>query len=208
MNEVLDRRERIGRCLRTENQRSPCFAVVRGPHSALVAVRWICGNSQTPELITIEGDPPREIFDIATVDDILAGLLAAPESQADPPGMVIDQFLRIVRERLAAADSGASDQQSLRLAKRVLRSAYAAGRRRDRKMLAALDAVLNRLRLGLSVGGERTLADVLDGRCSQRELNEWLNEQPESIGACPTFEIVAALFGDGTTTTARQLVSR
>jgi superfamily II DNA or RNA helicase len=208
VNEMLDRRERIGRCLRSGNRRGPCFTVVRGPSSAIVAVRWVSPNSQAPELITLSGSPPQEIFDIATVDGTLTDLLTAPESQADPPGTLIDQLLLALRERLATADRGANDQQSRRLARRVLRKAYEAGRRRDSKMLAALDAVLSRLRFGLSVGGERTLADVLNGNGSQRELSAWLDEQPEVGSAYPAFEIVAALFGDGTTTTATEEISR
>lgn len=200
VNEVLDRRERIGRCSRTSNPRTPGFTVVRGPLCTSVAVRWISGNCQLPELITIGGNPLGEILDITTVDDILTSLLVAPKSQADPPRAIIDKLLGIVRGRLASADRGACDHQTRRLAKRVMQRAFAAGHCRDRKMLTSLDMVLNRLRLGLSVGGERTLADVLAGKTSHRAISGWLNEQPETQAAYPTFEIVAALFGDGSTT--------
>jgi len=208
VNEMLDRRERIGRCIRTVDQRSPCFAVVRGPQSAVVAIRWICGESQTPELITVRGNPPYEISDIAAVDDILKHLLTAPDSQAAPPSLLVDHLLRVVRERLASADCGSACQQSRRLARRVLRRAYAAGRRRDNEMLTALDAVLDRVTFGLNVGGERTLDGLLSAKASQQELGKWLEEQPVDITAYPTFEIVAALFGDGSTTPAGELVSR
>jgi len=59
----------------------------------------------------------------------------------------------------------------------------------------------------LSIGGERTLSEVLCGKCSHLAINEWLEKQPEVEAAYPTFEIVAALFGDGTTT-SKELVAR
>ena len=197
VNETLEQRERIGRCLFTGNRQSPCFAVVRGPRSAAVAIRWFSGKAPVPELITLGGHSLREFSDIAAIEKVLSGLLASPPSQADPPSELIDHLLRIVRERLTIADGSTHDQQSRRFAKRVLRTAYAAGRRRDRNMVAVLDAVLSRLSCGLSVGGERTLAEVLHGDSSDRDLREWLDEQPEVQTACPTFEVVAALFGDG-----------
>jgi hypothetical protein len=207
VNEVLDRRERIGRCSRAKNPLNPSYSVVRGPLCASVAVLWTRGNSQVPELLTIGSHPPREILDITAVDEILASLLVAPDSHADPPRSLIDLLLGIVRDRLANADRGPSDQQSRRLAKRVLRRAYSAGRQRESKTLTALDAVLDRLRQGLNIGGERTLSEVLCGKCSHLAINEWLEKQPEIEAAYPTFEIVAALFGDGTTT-SKELVAR
>jgi hypothetical protein len=204
VNQVLDRRERLGRCIRVRDNDAPRFAVVRGPPNAVVAVRWSSGESRLPELITLSGDPPHEISDFTAVENILMRLLAATSSRSDPPNALVDCLLRILRERLAAVDRGDASLPSRRLARRVLKHAYESGKRRERRLLVTLDGILERLRLGLNIGGERTLADVLNGIPRQKELKKWLEEQPTATTAYPTFEIVAAVFGDGSKITARE----
>jgi hypothetical protein len=90
----------------------------------------------------------------------------------------------------------------------VLEQGYTAGRRRDAKLLEVLDEVLERLRCGLNIGGERRLNALLSEPVSLRGLSEWLTEQPTPSAACPTFEIVAALFGDGSEPTAENELGR
>lgn len=197
VNEMLDQRERLGRCIRTADRRSPCFAVVCGPLHAVVAIRWTSGAAAVPELIAMRGDPPSEISNFAAAEHMLTRLLAAPVSEAPPPSPLVDCLLAIVRERSASVDTAARSQQSRRLARSVLRKAHVAGHSRDRKMLAVLDAVLDRLRLGLNIGGERTLGDLLSGEVSYGRLAGWLRAQPVAEATYPSFQITAALFGDG-----------
>ncbi len=52
----------------------------------------------------------------------------------------------------------------------------------------------------MSIGSERTLDRLLSVKATHRELAEWLVEQPTRDVAYPTFEIEAALFGDGSKT--------
>jgi len=66
-------------------------------------------------------------------------------------------------------------------------------------MLVTLDGVLNRLRQGVRVGGERRLTELLARNPSRGQLNRWLSEQPQDTSNHPTFEVSAALFGDGST---------
>ena len=86
--------------------------------------------------------------------------------------------------------------------------AYEAGKRRDHRLLTTLDAVLDRLRLGVNVGGERRLSQMMTGGVRAKELSTWLQEHPARHTGCFEFEIAAALFGDGSKEVAGRVVSR
>ncbi len=199
VNEVLTERERLGRFSATSGQSGPRFTVVRGPGSAVVAIRWMRGETRVPELIALEGNGRGVVTDVAGIHRVLRRLLKATISDAVPPQSLVQQLLETVRERLATADLGEMSPTSRRLARNVLKRAYVAGRRREQGLLSALDEVLKRLRQGLTIGAERSLEDVLSAKVSRRSLASWLEDQPRAGSAAPTFEIVAALFGDGTT---------
>jgi hypothetical protein len=202
VNNALYDRERLGRTSGYHDGKGPCFAVVKGNCEAAIAVRWLKGVSAVPELITLSGRPLYQVSDFASVEQILSRLLAAPASQASPPEALLDRLLEILRSRLASADLGDTSQTSRWLARRLLSRAREAGKRREAAMLATLDGVLDRLRQGVSAGGERKLIDVLSERTSNDQLTGWLKEQPAAANGRPAFEIVAALFGDGSATIA------
>jgi hypothetical protein len=197
VNEALNRRERLGQHGLTEERCVPRFAVVRGPLSAAVAVSWTSGRSRLPELITLHGDPPHELTDFADIDEVLTRLLAAPSSRSTPPPALVDRLLNALRERLAFADRADASQSARRHTRRLLSWAHKAGKSRERRLLATLDPVLDRLRLGLNIGGERSLSRILAEKPSPAELSRWLEEQPSPRSGRPAFEVVGALFGDG-----------
>jgi len=173
--------------------------VVRGPPWALVAVRWNVGGYEVPELIALCGNPPEQSSDFATVELVLSKLLHGHPSPTAPLERLIDCLIDILRERLASVDRGGASQVSKRLSRCVLRLAYDVGKRREHEMLVTLDGVLNRLRQGVRVGGERRLTELLARNPSRGQLNRWLSEQPQDTSNHPTFEVSAALFGDGST---------
>ncbi len=197
VNKALNERERLGRTTGRQEEKGPRFAVVTGNCEAVIAVRWLNAVSCLPELITLSGTPLYQVSDFASVEKVLSRLLTAPASEAAPPKTLFDCLLKILRNRLASADLGETSQTSRRLARRVLSKAREAGKRREPGLLATLDGVLDRLRQGVNAGGERRLIEVLSDRSSNDQLAGWLNEQPVTTNGRPAFEIIAALFGDG-----------
>jgi superfamily II DNA or RNA helicase len=197
VNRSLETRERLARFPSTLEHSGPSYAVVRGPLAAVVAVVWRQGSSRLPEFIALNGDPPRQVSDFRIAESTLSHLLNADASRSGPPNILVDSLIGILRDRLASADRGVVSQPSRLLARRIMKRAYEAGQRRERRLLATLDEVLDRLREGLNVGGERTLADIMNGEPSRMQLAAWLADRPLDGGGYPTFEIVTALFGDG-----------
>jgi hypothetical protein len=61
----------------------------------------------------------------------------------------------------------------------VYRLARRAALDRDEAMLAALDAVLEKLRVGVVVGAERELRDILSGDPRISDLERWLGDWPD-----------------------------
>jgi hypothetical protein len=198
VNHELQERERLGRSNRTPTCNGPCFSVVKGPLCAVVALVWhSSGATAIPDLIALSGNPIRQLSSFEAVEHTFTDLLAAPTSQRPPPEELVELLSRILRKRLSSADRGSISQASKRLARSVLKRAYEAGKRREMRLLTTLDGVLDRLRQGLNVGSERTLTGLLSRRSTTEELESWLKEQAPTTGRHPTFEITAALFGDG-----------
>ena len=206
VNQLLERRERLGRSAGKMPPPIPCHAVVRGPLMGIIALHWILGKATVPELIFLSGTPPRLVYDYAATDAALKFLASAEPSGAMPPETLSDRFREVLRMRLAAANLGPTSQTAKRLARSLVRRAYLAGKRREVRSIAVLDAVLDRLRAGLAVGGERALEELLSARAPYSALALWLDQQPTSRDHRPEFEIVAALFGDGTRESAEDQV--
>lgn len=198
VNQSLSERESLGRFSATSGRSGTCVAVVRGPENAVVAVHWVRGNTRVPELIALQERGKGVVTDFAGIHRVLRQLSKATNSDAVPPQSLVQRLLEILRERLAAGDCGQTNPTSRRLARKVLKRAYVAGKRREQRLLSALDEVLERLRRGLTIGAERSLEEVLSAKVSCRALAAWLDDQPRAGSAAATFEIVAALFGDGT----------
>lgn len=198
INELLNRREQLGRCQHRCRHKAAGYAVVRGPLSAIVAVDWISECTCIPELITLAGDPPTLVYDSAATEGLLTELLSADASTARPPAILLDQLLEIVKARLAGADRGSINRQSKRLNRLVLSKAYTVGLNRDLRALSLLDSVLEQIRVGLTKGGEDTLEDLLSAdRIKYGALQEWRHEQRNGLTTLPSVEIRAAIFGDG-----------
>jgi hypothetical protein len=207
MNALLQQRERLGQPGMCRSGSSPGHAVVRGPLQALVAVNWQLGNGIVPELILIGGRPLGVVHDYAAMDAAMRDFRSAANSTADAPGELIKCLLVVIRARLAGCDRGSLNRSARRLARRLVRRAYSAGRRRDVQLVSLLDAVLNRLRVGVSSGAESSLQELLDLRTPPDTLLDWLAEQPHSVTGQPGFEITAAIFADGASTTASDQLS-
>ena len=142
-------------------------AVVEGDGACCV-LRWDGPRQSLREVVRLDG-APLEATDFA--------LLAAAESAAPLPRAVEtgSPRLRAARGRLAASTPAHPAWRAL--ARRLLAEARAAGRRRDRGMLASLDAALARLGAGTAVGAERELGDVLSQPSAGR-LDAWVNRHP------------------------------
>lgn len=64
--------------------------------------------------------------------------------------------------------------------------------------LDLLDAVLSRLGNGVRIGDERDLEQLLSRGSPLEGLREWVAQQTAPTLHPPDFEIMAAIFGDGT----------
>jgi len=198
VNHELQRRERLGRpAPRQAAGEKPRFAVVRGPPCGVVALEWHTGSFILPELITLSGNPICQTSSFTAVEHTINDLLSAPVSQLPPPEELVKCLSQILRERLSLVDRGSMSRSSRSLARCVLKRACDAGRKRELRLLTTLDEILDRLRQGLNAGGERTLTALMSRNPSRGELARWLKEQPAAESSYPTFELVAALFGDG-----------
>ncbi|NIM52133.1 MAG: hypothetical protein GTN78_08195 [Gemmatimonadales bacterium] len=202
-NQLLECRERIGmaagwRRVPSTVTAGPRFAVVRGPPAAALAVWWHTGTGVIPELLVVGGAPPKPMFDYSVSHAVLERLSSAPPSVGPPPHSLVSCALRCLRERMQAANAGPFDSETRRLARSVMRHARAAGQHRDVRRVVQLDAVLDRLSVGLRVGEERELADLLGGTADTDALRAWLRSRPSAGNEAVAFEVEAMLFGDGT----------
>jgi len=196
-NEMLEFRERIGCVAASPADPRPMHAVVRGPMMALLAVSWTFGNRKVPELILFAGDPLKVVSDYSAMDAAIQILVSAENVLAKPPAELIRSFLGVVRARFASMDRGPCNQDTRRLVRLIVKRAYWEGRRRNTKLMDVLDTVLNRLRTGVRIGGERSLQPLLDLQTPRHALCDWLEEQPTHERTDPGFELTAAIFGDG-----------
>jgi len=144
-------------------------AVVQGEGSAVAVLRW-----------EGRGGPVREVVGLGGPD--AEWRLLAPgrqlQSRAAPiPARLLTALGHAVRERVRRADARLTSLAARGLARRVLELAREAGAARDRALLAALDAVLDRLRDGVAAGAERDLTEILANPSTGR-LARWLLDHP------------------------------
>jgi len=197
VNEDLKERETAGLGAADFERSAPGYAVVEAPAVALVALRWYLGRIALPELVAVGVEQSSDTIRFADLHNLLGKLLASPPSEREPPRPLLDELLLTVRKRLSLADRGDTGPNARRLTRRTKGRAREAGRRREKKMLDSLDAVLEQIRCGLRVGGERSVETLLKQGASRRKLDEWLAELPAHDRTAPRFEIAAVLFGDG-----------
>ncbi|HWP36489.1 MAG TPA: DEAD/DEAH box helicase [Gemmatimonadales bacterium] len=170
---------------------APCFAVVSGPRAALFVLAWQVGTRVVPEVLAMEGDPPEVVLEERRVQQLAQALMCAPVLRGAPPSLYMDTLRRVVRHRLASAQTGPRDAETRRLVRRIVRYARVAARKRSIGTLGALDQWLDALFGGLRVGALRELAAGLDHR----------GVPPAAAGAgasgcMPAVTLAAALFGD------------
>jgi hypothetical protein len=125
------------------------------------ALRWNVGKHTIPEVVVVAGDPPAVLEDERLVSRLIPVLAQAPPSPAPPPHELRERLCSAVRRRLADYLSGPSDDDTRRLARRILRRAAGAARARDLRRLRWLDQALNRLTRGLPAGVLKALDDAL-----------------------------------------------
>ena len=197
VNQLLDEREILGQLSHTPQLAYPLHAVVRKPYAAAIALRWKQQDVAVPELLVLREESGELVHDYTEVNRVLQSLSSAAPSSQPPPEMLVNTFLKIARQRLAAADRGPVNQATRRLARRLVKLAYIAGKKRDVELVGLLDAVLERLRQGVAIGAERSLEELLSCRAPSRSIQDWLEEQPLVVGDRLVFDLVAAICGDG-----------
>jgi superfamily II DNA or RNA helicase len=202
MNFLLEQREALGMADSSAPSSDSLYAVVRGPQVAVLAVRWTSGTGRGSELFALAGNPPEPVSDYGEIDALIRQLSSSPRSHRHPPAPLLACIVPLVRSRLAAADRGPVNQATRRLARQLVRLAYAASKMRDLESVNTYDAVLDRLRRGVAVGAERTLEELCTLRGPLRGFTDWLDGQPQREDGSPTFTVVAALIGDGSVTSS------
>ncbi len=178
----------------------PRFAVVRAPLVALCALRWTLGTQVLPELLVLAGEPPVAVSDERAASHLCRLLAGAAASPAPPPRALTDALHAAVRVRLADARHGPRDQETRRMARRLLRLAASAARLRHRVSVELLDCALDRLTRGTAIGAQRELETLLAQRPQPETLQRWLRQTPALPEAAPMVTLEAALVGDGTLT--------
>jgi hypothetical protein len=194
VNQQLEERERFGHRAGVSWHRPQC-AVVCGPAAAVCVVAWSINGVPVPQVVGLDGTGI--VFDYAVLDRLLRRLVAAPTSNAPPPKALVKKLGAQIRARLAAAQCGATDPASRRLARRIVQLAYGAGRNRNEQTVRLLDRALDHVRYGLPVGGERELEAAFAHVRWTRELARWLRQRGTKRCAKPQFMLRAAIFGDG-----------
>ncbi len=198
VNDMLHRRETLGVNAVQTPYAKPRHAVVHGPLSAAIALQWIGRGKAVPELVILAGDPPIPVYDYATAEEFLSRLVRSDPSAVDPPRPLIVALDGLIRKRLAGTTRGPTNQANRRLARIIVRRAFAAGRRRDTQTLSLLDALLDRVGEGSAAGAERELGDILRQSISQSRVSHWIHCHPASANSLARMEILGAIFGDGT----------
>ena len=196
---LFDWRERFGGAGGAASQ-SPRFAVVRGPRVGLFALRWIIGTQTVPELVAVAGDPPALVEDERILASLVQGLTRAPAVPAPPPHELRERLHGAIRRRLADGMGGPNDDDTRRLARRILRLAAQAASARDPRWLRWLDHTLDRLVGGLPAGPLRALEDVLSAGRSAAAQPYQSVKTGDLRQAYASVTLEAALLGDGTLT--------
>ena len=164
------------------------YVVVPGSGSGLAIVRWETGSAVVREVVRLDGEPadPCELAQI---------LGHATESDVPLSHVARRRAVRVLRSKLRCSFASPRHEAARTLGRRLLTLARGAGKRRDTRLLDALDGVLTRLREGVAVGAERELAELLISP-SGDALEQWLRRHPTRRPGLsdPTIELL--LLGD------------
>jgi superfamily II DNA or RNA helicase len=164
-------------------------AIVQGPSTGLVVVRWDLGAFEVREVASLDGEPVRP--------PDLASMLGARAENVRPLGEgTRDRAIRLLRNKLRTAAAAPRHDAARSLGRRILTLARRAGARRDARALDLLDRVLTRLRDGVAVGAERELAALL-GSPDASALGAWLQRHPARRPTWGAPSIETVLVGDG-----------
>lgn len=200
INKQLSDREKVGHGASSSSPPGRGYAVVRGPLVAAITLHWKLGDSRIPELVVIRGQPPHQEHDYAAIESTLDQLVTADSVMTAPARSLIACLRKIIRERLAALYCGPSDKASCWLARVIVRQAGRAAAVRDLGTISILNTALDRIACGMTVGAQRILRDVLLRDQSYKALKRWADELRDGEPTPEIWpEVVAALFGDGTT---------
>jgi hypothetical protein len=142
-------------------------AVVAGDGVCCV-LRWDGPRGSVREVVDLDGQP-------LTAEDL--ALLRAPSGDGPVSQGSLAAARRLLAGRARLAGAAPSHPAGRTLGRRVLAIARAAGARRDRRLIEALDAALTRLRAGVAVGAERALSELL-ARPSPGVLDRWTARHP------------------------------
>jgi superfamily II DNA or RNA helicase len=181
----------------------PRYAVVRSGPWAACTLRWTVRAREMLQLVVLAGAPaapPAPVLDERVAAQVVGCLATARPSDAAPPAEILDALVRLVHARLAADAHGPDDDDTRRLARRLVRLGGTAARARDVALLGLLDQALDRLLEGLAAGPLRELEQLLATRPSRRGISRWLRSAPRHWRAPAGAQLVAALVGDGTLT--------
>ncbi|HEX9581569.1 MAG TPA: DEAD/DEAH box helicase [Gemmatimonadales bacterium] len=176
--------------------RSPAHAVVTGPRAAIFALEWrLMGKGTIPELLVLEGAPPRVVLGECRIRELVHLMTAAPVAAGEPAAGFHRACLTAVRARLAATQRGPADAETGRLMRCIVRRARDVARDRRQVQLGLLDHALDSLTTGLPAGGLRELADWLAAGAPPAGPPN-LSRAPDAAPPA-SVALMAALFGDG-----------
>jgi hypothetical protein len=172
-------------------------SVVSGPSCVLLAVRWLLPAGTCRELFAASGSPLEQVRDYRAIHDLKRALCQTPAADAALPERSLQEIFALLRLRLRAAYCGPADSDTARLKRIILDHARSAGHDRNGIRIELLDAILDRLSTGLSVGPTRELAQILAGNALNACLQNWLIRNPPRPAAAPTCRIEAILCANG-----------
>jgi hypothetical protein len=192
----LEARAALGEGVSAPPTADPCFAVVRGRSSVVAAVEWRLGATSSVDLLAMDGRPAVTVADYVRTRMLCEELLAARSSVDLPPPPELRRGLAHVLRTRAWAAADSETESTVALRRCALDRAVAAGNARATELLRTLDRVLQVLRLGVPIGPERRLREILAGEVTPSALTQWLQLTPRPRSPV-SYRILAALFGDG-----------
>ncbi len=196
INHALDMREHIIRNAKLTVASEPCFAVVRGPAVAVYAVQWTLTTGTTYDIVVAAGNGEL-ITDLEQICKILELLFGSEPTTALPSRSLRKVCEEAIRRRLAAATRGPTNHHVRYLTKRIIERARGASKARRFDRLEILDRVLQAVQIGVPVGAESTLREVMQLPGVTKGFEEWsLTYRRKPCGVLDV-QIEAALFGDG-----------
>jgi len=140
------------------------FAVVPGSRDAAAVLRWEARRGPVRELVRLHGGAA-----------LVGSRMVASEARV--PGQILGSLQDALRDRARRSNAVCLSPPVRALARRVLELARAAGAKRDRQLVGALDGVLTRLHEGVAIGAVRELSGLLTDP-SPHGLARWLLDHP------------------------------